>query len=170
MRKMTVDVVTRGNSIGGRQGLAYVFNSGLVKTVKCDLDKPQEYEYVKEYDRMKVNDGGRYDLKVEGIVTHNIEDGKDEWYIAGWGCMLKSDFGFYDVMQMANAANLPVVKNNDVVAVLEYSQEVKQATCKLFKVGRIDIHCTNMATLIPLTEEEMQEVKKQVVAWVNRDF
>lgn len=165
--RINIDVEVNGNEITGRQGLAYVFNSGEMHAIRCDLDKKQEYRAYKEYSEIKVYDERR-DLKSVGTVFHNLCNGQEFWEIAGYGCCLHASFGFHNKMEMLDQVNLPVLKKDDIVAVVEFSKEEQSFSCKLFRVGKVDIFCSTMATLKPLTDDEMIAVRSDVIAWVNR--
>lgn len=162
--RISVDVTTEDNTIRGRQGLAYVFNSGEIKSVKIDIDKPQQYHDYKEYENIKVHQERKtYSLNAVGTVSW--EEGR--WIITGGGYGISSRFGFEDIMEMADNANLPIVGNNDIVALLIYSKTKRFAQVNLMKVQNIDIHCTVVANLVPLNDEEMAQVVKNVYRWVG---
>jgi hypothetical protein len=162
---MKIDIQINGNVIGGRQGWAYICNSMRFAVLKADLDKEQEYKDFQTFGNVKVI--WNYRGEENGANgTLEISDGK--WKIGGHGCMLKASFGFSDMMDGIENANIPTVRKDDIVAIATYSKQYEVAVLSLFKVGRIDIHCTTMASLTPLTDEEMQAVKADAVRWCNR--
>lgn len=162
---MKVDVKVSGNMIDGRQGWAYVCNSGNVVVLKADMDAPQEYDDYKTFGQLKVGFNHRGH---ESFGYGHLEVEKGKWSIGGWGCGIHADFGFSDMMELIDGAGLPKVRQDDIVAVALYTKELRAATLSLFKVGRVDINCMTIARLIPLTDEEMKEVAQDVNRWVNR--
>lgn len=167
----TNDIQIKGNFIGGRQGYAYTFNSGKIKTVKIDLDKKQEYDTYKSWrDIIKVNkQTSRGSIDVTCSIGQTINaDGTLVWEITSWGCCLSGSFGYSDLMELANSANLPIVQTEDIVGLCQFSDESKFAYVQLFKVGRVDINCQTVAKLIPLNDDEMQEVAEKANRWCNR--
>ena len=162
---MRNDIQINGNTIGGRQGWAYVCNSMDIAVLKADLDKKQEYDDYKTFGDVRViwNYRGTESTKVG---TLEVENGK--WGIGSAGCMLKAHFGFHDMMTSIEESNLPIIRANEVVAIALYSKENEVATLNLFRVGKVDINCMTVARLTPLSDEEMQEVKKDADRWCNR--
>ena len=164
---MRYDIKINGNVFGGRQGWAYICNSMRVPVLKADLDKEQEY---KEngfciYDDVQVVWNYR---GAERNYIGTLEVNKGEWSIGGSGACLHADFGFSDMMESIENANAPIVREGAIVAVALYSKALKVATLSLFKVGKVNINCMTIAKLIPLTGEEMQEVKADANRWCDR--
>lgn len=165
--KYNYDIQIKGNSIGGRQGWAYICNSMEVtvlntKVTATDVAGYGEWKQlcnVKLHEVHKNRDN-YYDGELE------IENGK--FKIGGHGACLSSRFGYTDALELATAANYPVVTADKVVAVVLDMQDTKSVAIKLYKIGRIDPFCMTMTHLEPLTDEEMQEVKTKAVRWLNR--
>ena len=166
MRSPEVDIVVSGNFIGGRQGYAYIFNSGKIKSVKCDLDKKQEYDSFHTYDKIKV----AIETKSHGVMDHvgTVEWNNGKWEIGQSGCCISSHFGFHDAMEMADNANLPIVMKGQIVALFQYSDSKRTCKIELCKVDHVNEFCTTLAGLRPLTDDEMQEVVQDVNNWVTR--
>jgi hypothetical protein len=162
---MRNDIKTFKNIISGRQGWAYICNSLQFTVIKADMNKPQEYEDYKVFSKVRIATPfkGR-DL----LSTGTLELEGDNWSIGGYGCCIKAGFDFNDMMESIEEAGLPVVREHDIVAVAQYTKEFEIAALKLFRVGRVDIHCTTMAQLIPLTDEEMEGIAKDANDWCNR--
>lgn len=159
------DIQINGNVIGGRQGWAYICNSMKFAVLKADMDKEQEYDDFKTFGQVRVIWNFRgHENSSEG--TLEVEKGK--WSIGSWGHCLKASFGFHDMMESIERANLPVIRKDDVVAVALHSKKFEFASLMLFKVGNIDINCQTVTRLTPLTDEEMQEIKKDADRWCNR--
>lgn len=165
---MKNEIIINGNLINGRQGFAYICNSMRFSVLKADMDS---------VDSDKASDGYKTFGKVRVVWSHRgneihsvgeleVENGK--WSIGGWGCTLKSRFGFSDMVESVEEANLPVIRKDDVVAVAMISKQCDFVWLSLYRVGKIDPHCMKMADLKPLTDEEMQEIKKDADAWCNR--
>jgi len=165
------DVQIKKNFIGGRQGYAYTFNSGKIKTVKIDLGQYQEYRDCKKWrDVIKAHkQTSRFDIDKTCSIYHIFnDDGSDVWELSCAGAFLSNSFDFNDLMELANNANLPVVNEGDIVALFQFSDLAKAGCVQLFKVGKIDIHCSTVAKLIPLSDEEMKQIADDVQRWVNR--
>ncbi len=162
---MKLDIKTVKNAIGGRQGIAYVCNSAKFAVLKADIDTPSEYKDFRTFGNVRVE----WTYKGQTSYTNGtleVENGK--WSIGGHGACLKADFGFSDIMELIDNANAPIIRTNDIVAIAVFSKENGFVMFNLFKVGRIDIHSITMATLTPLTVEEMEEVKNDAKRWCNR--
>ena len=164
---MANEIIINGNIIGGRQGWAYICNSMKFAVLKADMDKKQEYgaDGFSTFGDVRViwNYRGH-----ENASVGRLEANKGEWSIGGWGCCLKADFGFHDMMESIEESNLPVIRKDDVVAIALFSKDIQFASLTLFKVGKIDINCQTITRLTPLTDEEMQEIKKDADRWCNR--
>lgn len=162
---MRNDIQINGNIIGGRQGWAYVCNSMRFSVLKADIDKEQEYDDFKIFDEVRViwNYRGHENASVG---TLEVENGK--WSIGSCGCCLKAGFGFSDMIKSIEESNLQTIRKDEVVAIALFSSKFEFATLNLFKVGSIDTNCQIMTTLIPLTDDEMQEIKNDAERWCNR--
>ena len=164
---MKYDIRTAGNSIGGRQGWAYICNSGEVTVLKADLDKAQEYEEYKTYGKARVVWNYRgHEAFSTCELAYNACHGEAFWELTSWGCCLSASFGISDALELIEDSQLPVVRKGEVIAIASYS--TKSAILRLYKIEHVDIHCQTVARLIPLTEEEMAEVVKNMNKWLNR--
>ena len=161
------DIRTAGNSIGGRQGWAYVCNSGEVTVLKADLDKPQEYKDYEQFEDAKVvwNYRGT-EAYHTCTLARNSCHGEAFWELSSSGCALTASFGLSDAMEMIHNAQLPIVRTDKVIAIAQYNS--KAAFLSLYKVDKVDIHCSTVAKLIPLNDEEMSKVLKNINKWLNR--
>lgn len=161
------DIKTVNNSIGGRQGWAYVCNSGEIKVLEANLDKPQEYDDYKTYGNARVvwNYRGRENYKTCRLAW-NACHGDARWELGSGGCFLSASFGVSDAVELIKDAQLPILRKDDIVAIASYSKE--KAFIQLYKLdGRIDINCQVVATLRPLTADEMSEVVKNANRWLR---
>ena len=162
---MKLDIQINGNVIDGRQGWAYVCNSMKVTVLNADLDKEQKDKGYATFGKARVI----YEYKGhENPYTCTLECENGKWSLGSWGCMLKGDFTIEDRFESLNEANLPIVRKDKIVAIALSSKKNGFAILQLFKIGRIDTNCTTVTELKPLTDEEMQEVKKDIERWCNR--
>ena len=168
MSRYKADVKVVGNSIGGRQGWAYVFNSGKVVVLEADLDKPQEYEDFKKYSKVRVS----YTWKSRGIEMlkdGTLEWAKDEDYIIGsGGCCISNSYGYSDFKEDLEYSLAPTITQDSIVAIAGHSDANHVGWIRLYNVGRIDSQCMTVCNLIPLTEDEMQVIAQDVQRWVDR--
>jgi hypothetical protein len=164
-KMMKLDIQINGNVIDGRQGWAYICNSMRVPVLKADLDREQKESGFATFDEVRViweyrgHESGK-------TCTLECENGK--WSLGSWGCCLKGDFTIEDRFESIKEASLPIVKKDQVVAIALHSKLNGFVILQLFKVGKIDINCMTVADLKPLTDEEMQEVKKDIERWCDR--
>ena len=164
---MKYDIQTVGNNIGGRQGWAYVCNSGEVTVLKADLDKKQEYEEYKTFGKARVTWNYRgHETFSTCELAYNACHGEPYWELTSWGCCLSASFGLHDALELIDDSQAPVVRKGEVIAIASYS--TKSAMLRLYKIEHVDIHCQCVAKLIPLSDEEMEEVKKNINKWLNR--
>lgn len=162
---MTNDIRVTGNMIDGRQGWAYICNSMKFEVLKVDIDKKQEYDDYKTFEKVKVVTTYRgQDL---GHTT-TLECCEGEWALGCGGCMLTADFGYSDMKELIENAGLPVVREGDVVALAMFSKSAKLAYLMLYKIGKVDPHCQTVAKLIKLTDDEMAQVAKDADRWCKR--
>lgn len=162
------DIQISGNSIGGRQGWAYVCNSGEITVLKADLSIKQEYNDFKQYGTVRViwNYRGHESYKSTTLEWNACHE-EARWQLGSAGCCLSSSFGLHDALEMIEETQAPIVRGGDVVAIACYSTE--KAFLKLYRLSdRIDINCQTVATFIPLTDEEMKEVVSNANRWCNR--
>lgn len=158
------DICVVGNSIGGRQGWAYICNSMKYPILKVDMDTVSKDSY-KKCGKVKVaySRRGRESFAVGTLV---LEKGKAK--ICGHGVMLTASFSYKDMIELIDNANAPVVHEGDIVALGEFSKEVSFANLQLVKIGKVDINCVVISDLVPLKDEEMQDVVKKANDWCNQ--
>lgn len=164
--KTSFDIKTIGNMMTGRQGWAYICNSGKFAVIKADLDAPQEYDDYRKYGKVRVVK--TYKDGRELHTTATVAADKDKWKFTSGGAFISSRFGYADMVELADNANLPVVRQDDIVAVMCYSDKMKLAILTLSRVEHVDIHCMTVASLKPLTEEEMNSVVADADRWCRR--
>ena len=164
---MKYDIQVKNNSIGGRQGWAYVCNSGEIAVLKANLDSKQEYDDFKTYGKVRVvwNYRGREHFKPT-TLEWNACHGDARWELGSGGCCLSGSFGLSDALDMIEETQTPIVRAGQIVAIASYSSQT--AYIQLYRVSdRIDVNCQTVATFKPLTDEEMNEVKQNAVKWLN---
>lgn len=161
---MRDEIIISGNTIGGRQGFAYVCNSMKYPVLIADIDKHQGENGYCRFDTVRVvwNHRGK-EMPVEG--TLEVEDGK--WSIGNGGCCLSASFTYSDMVESITNANAPVIREGQVIAVALKSDKAKHCWLMMFKVGKLDIHCTTMCELIDLTDDEMKEVVADAKRWLS---
>lgn len=166
------DIRTAFNSIGGRQGWAYICNSGKFTVIKTDFTTPTKYENSDFRDfgnsaRIAWNYRGHENYKTCSL---DYEDG--EFSFGSGGACLSARFGFDDALELIADANLPIIRPGDVVAIAKILIDESMNKClklDLFKLSdRIDINCMTVARLEPLNEEEMSEIVRDANKWCNR--
>ena len=160
----THDIKVNGNIIGGRQGYAYICNSMKFAVLMADMDKDQKYEDYQTFGKVRVAYTHRGH---ESFTVGTLEVEKGNWSIGSWGCCLHSQFGFTDMYESIQEANVPVIRKGDIVAIALHSKKIEFVSIMLFKVGAVDSNCQTVTRFIPLTDEEMENVKKDGNAWVN---
>lgn len=162
---MKLDINVSGNFIGGRQGFAYICNSGKFSVLKADTDKEQEYKGYNQFEKVRVAWNHR-NQEIHSTGTLVCENG--DWSISGGGACIHSGFSFHDRLEDIENANLPILKANDVVAIALLSKKHEFVLLQLYKVGRVNPNCMTMAKLTALTNDEMKEVVKDATEWCNR--
>lgn len=161
---MRNEIVISGNTIGGRQGFAYICNSMKYPVLIADIDKHKGENGYCRFDTVRVvcNYSGK-EFPISG--TLEVEDGK--WSVGNNGCCLSSSFTYSDMLESIINANAPVISEGQIIAVALKSNEVKHCWLMMFKVGRLNKHCTTLFELIELTKDEMKEVIKDASKWLN---
>ena len=110
--------------------------------------------------------------RYEGMTTHGhvyMEDGK--YRISGSGACLHASFGYTDVIDMVEEAHATVVHKGQTVILIEDFPSLKICVVRVFNVSkRIDIHCSTVASLEALTEEEWKEWKNNYKNWKRRTW
>lgn len=165
---MKYDIQTKNNSIGGRQGWAYVCNSGEIPVLKADLDKKQEYDDYKTYGTVRIVwDYRNHEHYKATKLAWNACHGEARWELSSGGCCLSGSFGLSDALEMIEETQTPIVRAGQIVAIASYSSQT--AYLQLYRVSdRVDINCQTVASFNPLTDEDMSEVVKNANRWLNR--
>ena len=163
------DIQTKSNSIGGRQGWAYVCNSGEITVLKADLDIPQEYDEYQTFGNARVvwNYRGSECFKTCRLAKNSCH-GETFWELSSGGSYLSASFSAYDAIEMIEDTQTPIVRKDEIVAIASFSKSQKLAYLQLYKMDRVDIHCSTVVKFEKLTYEEMQEVVKKANRWCNR--
>lgn len=163
------DINVVSNTVSGRQGWAYICNSGEFPVLECDTNLTQEYESYHTYGKVRLawNYNG-HELFHTCTLAHDIgEDGnKDKWELTSGGTCLSASFTYGDAMQLMKEAQLPVVRKDQIVAIVTHNHSY--AFISLYKATHIDINCVTAAVLKPLTDEEMEQFVKDANRWCNR--
>lgn len=161
-KSMKYDIKVVGNGIGGRQGFAYVCNSGEIKVLEANLEQEQEYTDYATYGKAKLAWNYR-DRKHYKPCQLAFNQGK--WEFASHGACISGSFGYHDAMESIREAQLQTLDEGDIVAIAQYTP--KNVFLQLFKLGKVNINCMTAASLIPLTDEEMTEVVKNAKRWMS---
>lgn len=161
--KRTYDIITNGNMISGRQGWAYICNSGEVKVLEADMEKPQEYDTYETFGKAKVvnHRGNAYTC----TLARSKKDEKWTWSFGSAGTCIHSDFGYSDAMELVENAQLAKIEEGDIVAIAKHTSD--KVALELFRLSRVNSGCMTVATLKELTEEEMIEVGTAATRWVE---
>lgn len=161
---MRNEIIVSGNTIGGRQGFAYICNSMKYPVLIADIDKHQGENGYCQFDTVRVvwKYKGK-EMPLEGILE--VEDGK--WSVGNGGCCLSSSFTYSDMVDSILNANAPIIREGQVIAIVLKSDKAKHCWLMMFKVGKLDINCTTMCELIDPTEDEMKEITKDAEKWLS---
>ena len=74
-------------------------------------------------------------------------------------------------LKMLEEANAPIVHKNQLVVLIEDFPSESKCYVNVMKVSKyIDIHCSTVARLEVLTEEEVQEWEKEYKTWKKMNF
>lgn len=163
---INADIQVNGNIMTGRQGFAYTYNSMKYPILVADVDKEQEYgkDGYCTFGKVRVMCKLRM---IETAYTCTLEAENGEWSLGGSGCCLKSGFGFHDMLNHVEESQIPVVKKDQIVVIAMVSKKGEYVLNRYYKVGDVDIHCTTVARLIPLTDEEMKEIEADAHKWCH---
>ena len=165
--KYEYDIKTAHNTIGGRQGWAYVCNSHEIPVLVANLDNHNEYdtENYREFGIVNVYvDNKMGDFTVDGTLA--LSEGK--WKITSGGYFISASFNYHDSRRLIDRATAPVIHKNQVVAIAMYSDKHELSCLQLCKARRIDPHCMIVCNFEPLTEDEMKGVVEDAERWLNR--
>lgn len=154
-----------------RQEIAYAMNFGKFPVLTLNRENNPYKDIASDSDycigcKCKV----AWDMKeprYEGMTTYGhvyLENGR--YAISGSGACLHASFGYTDVIDMVEKAHAPIVHKGQTVILIEDFPTEKRCFVRVFNVSkRIDIHCSTVATLEKLTEEEWKEWTKNYNIW-----
>lgn len=156
------DITINKNSISGRQGWAYVCNSGEIPVLRADADIPQEFVDYREFEPVRVkHQWNGKEMPIVGTLVW--ENGN--WFVTSGGCCISSNFGISDVMDLVNNSQAPVIEEGQTIAIAFVSESASTASLMLFRVDKVDSLCSRVCNLVPLSYEEMQKVLKYAETW-----
>lgn len=159
------DITIYKNGISGRQGWAYVCNSGEIPVLRADADIPQEFVDYREFEPVRV----KYQWKgKEMLIVGTLAWENDNWFVNNGGCCISSNFGIRDVVDLVNNSQAPGIEEGQTVAIAFVSESASTASLMLFRVGKVDSLCSRICNLVPLSYEEMQKVLKYAETWCDR--
>lgn len=162
---MKLDIKRSNNFIGGRQGFAYICNSGDVKVIKIDLEAPQEYDDYRLYGKVKV--AWKYGNKTLGepcTLVHNSCEGQNSWELTSGGTCLSGSFTYQDAINSIEESQLPLLHPDEIVALAFVTSN--SVTLGMYQVSeKIDIHCTTVATLKELSDIQMDQLVGDAESW-----
>lgn len=161
--KRTYDIITNGNLISGRQGWAYICNSGEVKVLTADMEKAQEYDTFEKFGKARIinHRGNAYTCTLE----RSKENEKWKWKFGRGGTCIHNSFGYSDAMELVENAQLAKIEEGDIVAIAKHTSD--KVALELFRLSRVNSGCMTVATLKELDEEEMIEVGRAATRWVE---
>ena len=166
--KYEYDIKTAGNTIGGKQGWAYVCNSHEIPVLVANLDNHSEYD-TKNYRtfgivNVYVDNKMGNDFTVDGTLA--LSEGK--WKITSGGCFISASFNYHDSRRLIDGAIAPVIHKDEVVAIAMCSDKHELSCLLLYKARRINPHCMVVCDLEPLTEDEMKDVVEYAKKWLSK--
>lgn len=165
--RANIDIQINGNILAGRQGWAYICNSGKFTVLRAEINPKEDDEKgYAQFGKVKVSYKSRTHGELDKVGTLEVE--KSRWFIGGSGCCIKSGFGYSDMKELMENAQLQTVHAGDIIAVVMDFTNIEFACINLFKVGKVDPNCSVMAELTPLNDEEMEQVKADATKWCNR--
>lgn len=158
-----IDIKTLKNMIVGRQGWTYICNSGEIPVLEANLDIPQESADYHIFGKVCVKCGKtEKPLSIYGNLIYD----DDKWYIRNNGCCISNSFGINDMLDLISNSQAPVLTKDQTVAIATHFQ--KMVSLELFRINRIDPHCSVVCEFIPLTDDEMVNVVESAEKWCNR--
>lgn len=161
-----LDIRVSGNLLGGRQGFAYACNSGDFTVIPIEIDNAtKEGGTFHKFGTVRIpkSFNGR-----SSYIKGSLECSEGKWMIGGYGCCIKSDFGFNDMDELVSDATSPVVEPGKPFVVAWIFREIGNVSLNFFKIDKVDPHCTVIANLIPLSDEEMESIRKDAKEWCLR--
>ena len=97
-----------------------------------------------------------YEVTPENITT-------SEYFLltqGGWG--IHDSFGYSDVIEIARNNQTVIVNPEKIVCVVFNMPKARRAYVRLMKITKVDPHCSTVAKVVPLTEEELADAKKAI--------
>ncbi len=132
-----------------RREIAKAINVERKTVVRIDLAEADEYGIKSQ---KVVIDNGTFRDGTPYMVRAEIRAYADEMKFTfhGFGSCIHSDFGYYDVEEMVEYANAPVIKtDSDVVLVIVDSENKKAYAPVILHTGnRVDAHCSTPLTFV----------------------
>lgn len=161
------DIQINGSYIYGRQGWAYICNSTKYVVLQADMTEKDKEKSYRQFGKVRVAKKSlRGDKEI--IVTGTFEVEGSRWMVGGSGCCITSSFGYCDMKELMENASAPVLRKDDIVAIAINMPDVEFAALYMCKVGSIDTNCMVMTEFIPLSEEEMEQLRVDAENWCNR--
>ena len=139
-----------------RKEIAQVLNFGKYPVIMFDLSKPKDgWESVYEGSRVRIDEEREYgnapmfrDCRamiyvdnygkgVPNTVENRLMAGVE---LAYYGCFISDGFGPYDVIEMAEKAQAPVVKAGQSVAIVYYWTDAKNARYAAVRIMKVPDH------------------------------
>lgn len=161
-----LDIRIAGNLMSGRQGFAYACNSGDFTVIPIEIDETtKEGGTFHQFGTVRIpwNRNG-----FKSFINGRLECSEGRWMIGGSGCCVKSGFGFEDMDKLVSNATSPVIHLNKPFIVAWIFREIGNVALNFFKIEKTDPHCTVIADLVPLSDEEMEAIKKDAKEWCLR--
>lgn len=154
---MKADIKWVCNTIGGRQGWAYIYNTHEIPILKADMIAGKtEFDNYYSFNTVNV----KYTRKGDTRITDGtlVRDEDNKWKITSGGCCISASFTYNDAMKMIENANAPIIEEGKVVAIARHDD--KCVALDLFKVGKVDPHCIVVCELIPLIDDIYQWLRR----------
>lgn len=131
-----------------RTEIAKAINGREIPVITIDLVNADEFGIVSEpvvIDNGTFDDGFPYMINAE---LRCYSDEREFKFKQGCTC-IHSNFGYYDVEEMLQFRNAPVVKkDSDIIVVVKDSKEKKCWIMLMHTGNRIDAHCSTPLTVI----------------------
>lgn len=135
-----------------RTEIAKAINFNKYPVLRINMENDEGYGSnfaVGDKARVKYNCNGKiYYYK----CTIKYSDGK--YYLNGNGSMIKSDFGYSDVMEMVDYSYSPIIESNQTVILVEDYPSIKKCSVRYMKTDkRIYSNCIEMLRLYEIEED-----------------
>lgn len=157
-----------------REEIAKEVNIKRTTTVRIDLADSDEYGIKSQIINI---DNGTFKDGTPCLLKAEIRAYADEmkFTFSGFNAYLSNSFSYYDIEEMAEQANAPIVKaDSDVVLIIVNSRTKEMFAPVILHTGkRIDAHCSMPLTFIDEDNDAMgwmlhiddEELKKE---WLRR--